>query len=208
MSPQLTQSSLAIVICKMSSEALGIKRGERTPDVLDPDANDAGGSHKISRSAVGEREETLWRLAVVSGEMSSEPAVGDKRSGPDATDISDGVGGHGRSQEAGAAGQQCELAEMRSKKLKKDGEARNLSREESKMMAFMWGQLEDAQGGQGVKADYLSTQLEGRGGHGKEKVGQKRIFRDACDTGEAGRQQRGRVVREVWQEAGSSKTRE
>ena len=207
MSPQLTQSSLAIVICKMSSEALGIKRGERTPDVLEPDANDAGGSHKISRSAVGEREETLWRLAVVSAEMSSEPAVGDKRRGPDATDISDGVGGQGRSKEAGAAGQKFELAEMRSKK-QKNGEARNLSREESKMMAFMRGQLEDTQDGQGFKADYLSTQLEGRGGHGKEKVGQKRIFRDACDTGEAGRQQRGRVVREVWQEAGSSKTRE
>ena len=45
-----------------------------------------------------------------------------------------------------------------------------------------------------VKAGPCSTQLEGRVGHGNEKVGEKRRFRNACDAGgseEAGQGLRG-----------------
>jgi hypothetical protein len=37
-----------------------------------------------------------------------------------------------------------------------------------------------------VKTDAWSTELEGRVGHGDEKVGEKRGFRDVCDTGGGG----------------------
>ena len=37
-----------------------------------------------------------------------------------------------------------------------------------------------------VKAGPCFTQLEGRVGHGNEKVGEKRRFRDACDAGGEG----------------------
>jgi hypothetical protein len=34
-----------------------------------------------------------------------------------------------------------------------------------------------------IKSEPLSTQFEDRVGHGKEKEGEKRLFRDACDAG-------------------------
>jgi hypothetical protein len=52
----------------------------------------------------------------------------------------------------------------------------------------------------------LSTQLVGRVGHGKEKVGEKRRFRDACDTWGVEGATKG-LVREVGREARNSQTR-
>ena len=108
--------------------------------------------------------------------------VGDKRSMPDAPDPSHLDGCQGRNRVAGAAGPKW-LAEMqRNKKLRKDGEARNLSREERKMMVIM-RQIEEME--QKQKANNRagapgprSTHLEGRVGHGSEK----RRESDACDT--------------------------
>ena len=60
--------------------------------------------------------------------MRSGPTVGNKRSAPNAPDTSDDDGCQGRAKEARAAGPQLEQAEMRNKKLRRDGEARNLSR--------------------------------------------------------------------------------
>jgi hypothetical protein len=51
------------------------------------------------------------------------PAVRDKRTARDAPDINDDDTCPGRSKGAGAAGQKVEEAEMRSKKLSRDGEA-------------------------------------------------------------------------------------
>jgi len=69
------------------------------------------------------------------------------------------------------------------------------------------------EGSQTVKAGAWSTQLEGRVGHGIEKVGEKRRSREACNQrailGGARRgQYRGRAVRYVGQKARSSRTRE
>ena len=113
--------------------------------------------------------------------MSSEPIVGYKRSAPDATDTSDDDGSQPeRGKEAEAAGPKFGQAErQRNKKPRRDGEARNLSREERKMTAIM-RQIEEME--KAVKAGPCFTQLEGRVGHGNEKVGEKRRFRDACDA--------------------------
>ena len=74
---------------------------------------------------------------VTRGIMSSWPAAGDKRSAPVTPDGSDDDGCQGCGKEAGAAGAQLGRAEMRNKKLRRDGEARNLSQEERKMRAIM-----------------------------------------------------------------------
>ena len=76
---------------------------------------------------------------------------------------------------------------MRSKELRRDGEARNLSREERKMLAIV-RQIEEMEHKEKAvkavsEAGAWQTQLEGRVGHGNEKVGKKRRFREACDTG-------------------------
>ena len=65
--------------------------------------------------------------------------MGDKRNARDAPDTDDDDACPGRSKGAGAAGQnlKVEEAEMRSKKLSRHGEPRNLLREERKMMAIM-----------------------------------------------------------------------
>ncbi len=114
--------------------------------------------------------------------MSSGPAVGNKRSAPNAPDTSDGDGCQGRGKEAGTAGPQLEQAEMRNKKLRRDGEARNLSQEDHKLRSIMrqiehMGHKEKA-----VKAGAWSAELECRVGHGDEKVGEKHRFHDAHDT--------------------------
>ncbi len=88
-----------------------------------------------------------------------------------------------RGKGAGAADPKHEQTEMRNKELRRDCEARNLSREERKMMIIMRQIEEMEQKEKAVKAAPWSTQLEGRVGHGNEKVGEKRRFREACDTG-------------------------
>jgi hypothetical protein len=85
-------------------------------------------------------------------------------------------------KEAEAAEPKLEQAErQRNKKLRRDGEARNLPREERKMTASMRQIEEMQQNEKAVKAGPGSTQFEGR--HENEKVGEKRWFRDACDAG-------------------------
>ena len=59
--------------------------------------------------------------------MSSEPAAGDKRSTLDAPDTDDDDGCAEQGEGAGAAGPKAEQARTRNKKLRRDGEARNLS---------------------------------------------------------------------------------
>jgi hypothetical protein len=45
------------------------------------------------------------------------------------------------------------------------------------------GQIEEMEHTEkSVKVSHRSTQREGRVGHGNEKVGEKRNFRDSCDT--------------------------
>ena len=103
--------------------------------------------------------------------MSSEPTVGYKRSTPDASDISDDYGSQPeRGKEAEAAGPKLDQPErQRNKKLRRDGEARNLSREERKMTAIKRQSEEMEQTEKAVKAGLCLSQLEGRVGRGKEK---------------------------------------
>jgi hypothetical protein len=119
--------------------------------------------------------------------MSSEPAAGDKRSALDAPDTDDDDGCAEQGEGAGAAGPKAEPAGMRNKKLRRDGEARNLSqqqREERQAMMAIVRQIEEMEyKEQAAKAGAWSTGLEGRVGHASGKVGEKRRFRDACDTG-------------------------
>jgi hypothetical protein len=115
--------------------------------------------------------------------MSSEPIVGRKRSTPDAPDASDDGSQPERGKEAEAAGPKLDHTErQRNKKLRQDGEARNLSREERKMTAIMRQIEEMEQREKAVKAGPCSTQLEGSVGNVNEKVGEKRLFREACDA--------------------------
>jgi hypothetical protein len=116
--------------------------------------------------------------------MSSEPIVGDKRSAPDAPDTSDDDGSQPeRGKDAEAAGPKLDQAErQRNKKLRRDGEARNLSREERKMPAIMRQIDEMEQKEKTVKAGPCSTQREASVGNVNEKVGEKRRFREAYDA--------------------------
>ena len=88
---------------------------------------------------------------------------------------------------AGAAGPKAEQAGTRNKKIRRDGEARNLSqqqREERQAVMAIIRQIEEMEyKEQAAKAGAWSTGLEGRVGHGSGKVGEKRRVRDACDTG-------------------------
>ncbi len=86
-------------------------------------------------------------------------------------------------KEAEAAGPKLEQAEsQRNKKLRRDGEARNLTQEERKMTASMCQIEEMEQNEKAVKTGPCgSIQFEGR--HENEKVGEKGWFRDACDAG-------------------------
>ena len=100
--------------------------------------------------------------------MSSEPRVGYKRSAPDAPDTSDDDGSQPeRGKEAEAADPKLDQAEtsdrQRNKKLRRDGEARNVSREERKMTAIMRQIEEMEQTEKAVQAGPCFTQLEGRG---------------------------------------------
>ena len=124
---------------------------------------------------------------------------GDKRSARDAPDTSDDDGSRGRTEYRGMSKSEVrderEQAEMRSKELRRGGEARNLSREERKMLAIV-RQIEAMEHKEKTvkavsEAGAWPPQLEGRGGHGNQKVGEKRRVREACDTGggEAARQQ-------------------
>ena len=94
---------------------------------------------KISRT--GEEDTTLWRLAVVSSQMSSE-AVGDKlkekavNAGHWSTQL-EGMVGDGDAPVVGEKRRAHKLDEMRRNKLRMDGEARNLPREELKIRAIM-----------------------------------------------------------------------
>ncbi len=92
-----------------------------------------------------------------------------------------------------AAGPNLDQAEMQwNKKLRRDGSARNLSREERKRGAQDDGDPRSAimrqiegmeQKEKAVKAGPCLTHLEGRVGHENEKVGEKRRVRDACNAG-------------------------
>ena len=117
--------------------------------------------------------------------MSSEPAAGDKRSALDAPDTDDDDGCAEQGEGAGAAGPKPEQAGTRNKKLRWHGEACNLSRrEEHKAVMAIIRQIEEMEyKEQAAKAGAWSTGLEGRVGHASGKVGEKRRFGDACDTG-------------------------
>jgi hypothetical protein len=87
---------------------------------------------------------------------------------------------------AGASGPKREQAGTKNKKLRRDGDARNLSqqrREERKTVAIIRQTEEMEYEEQAAKAGAWSAGLEGRFGHASGKVGEKRRFRDACDTG-------------------------
>ncbi len=71
---------------------------------------------------------------------------------------------------------QLEQDEMRETKLQKDEEARNVSREERKIIIIL-AIMQLMRAGSGM------AHCEGRVGHENEKVGEKHRFRDACDTG-------------------------
>ena len=127
-------------------------------------------------------------LDVISRDvMRSEPAAGDKRSALDAPDTDDDDGCAEQGEGAGAAGPKAEQAGTRSKKLRRDGETRNLSqqqREERQAVMAIIRQIEAMEyKEQAAKAGAWSTGLEGRVGHGSGKVGEKRRFGDACNTG-------------------------
>ncbi len=105
--------------------------------------------------------------------MSSEPIVGYKRSAPDAPDTSDDDGSQTeRGKEAVAAGPKLDQAERQSnKKLRRDGEARNLSGEERKMTAIM-RQIEDMeQTEEAVKGWTLLNSARGQGRAWKRESG-------------------------------------
>ncbi len=77
--------------------------------------------------------------------MSSEPAAGDKRSALDAPDTDDD-GCAEQGEGAGAAGPKREQAGTSNKKLRRDGEARNLSqqqREERQTVMAIIRQIEE-----------------------------------------------------------------
>jgi hypothetical protein len=69
-----------------------------------------------------------------------------------------------------------QAARQRNKKLRRDGEAGNLSREERKMTAIMWQIEEMEQREKAVKAGPCSpqSQLEGSVGRGNKNVGKQR----------------------------------
>jgi hypothetical protein len=136
--------------------------------------------------------------------MSSDPIVGDKRSALDAPDTSDDDGSQPeRGKEAEAAGPKLGQAERQTnKKLRRDGEARSLSREERKMTAIM-RQIEEMEKKEKVvKPGPCFTHLEVSVGRRNEKVGEKRRSRDACDAGGEGT---GQGLREVGGGAGGEK---
>jgi hypothetical protein len=129
-------------------------------------------------------------LDVISRDvMSSEPAAGDNRSALDAPDTDGDDGCAQQGEGAGAAGPQNEKVEKRKKKMRRDGQAHNLSqqkRDERKALMTIIRHIEEMEyKEQAAKAGVWSTGLEGRVGHGNgmQKVGKKRRFRDACDTG-------------------------
>jgi hypothetical protein len=127
-------------------------------------------------------------LYVISRDvMSSEPAAGDKRSALDAPDTDDDDGCAEQGEGAGAAGHKPEQAGTRNKKVRRNGDARNLSqqqREERQAVMAIIRQIEEMEyKEQAAKAGAWSTGLEGRVGHASGKVGEKRHFGDACDTG-------------------------
>jgi hypothetical protein len=84
-------------------------------------------------------------------------------------------------------GPKPEQAGTRNKKVRRDGEARNLSqqqREEHKTVMVIIRQIEEMEyKEQAVKDGAWSSGLEGRAGHGTGKVGEKPRFCDACGTG-------------------------
>ncbi len=110
--------------------------------------------------------------------------MGDKRSAPDAPDNSDDdcfQPEPGKAAEA--AGQKLHQAErQRNKKLRRDSEARDVTREERKMTAIMRQIEEMEQTEKAVKAGPCSPQLEGSVGNVNEKVGETRRFHEACDA--------------------------
>ena len=101
-------------------------------------------------------------------------------------DTSNDDGCQGSSKGAGASVRKVEEAEMRSKELRRNGEARNLSREERKMLAIVRQIEEMERKEKAVKAvseaGAWRTQLGGRAGHGNEKVGSNAAGRASAST--------------------------
>ncbi len=177
-----TQTDSLPFLKDMSAQTLGFKRQplEEMSGIFSTNLK------KISRT--GEEDTTLWRLAVVGSQMSSEavgkrkeksvnaghwptqldgrvwdgdaPIVGEKRRAPDAPHTSHNVVSQEHGKGAGAAAQVFELAEIRRKKKKMDGVARNLPREERKMRAIMQ-RINDACDTGGVEAS--AQELRGEG---------------------------------------------
>ena len=103
--------------------------------------------------------------------MSSEPVVGYKRSAPDNSD--DDGSQPERGKEAEAAGPKLDQDErQKNKKLRRDGEARNLSREERKMTAIM-RQIPRGDGakGEGCQGWSLLNSARGQGRECKRESG-------------------------------------
>ncbi len=83
-----------------------------------------------------------------------------------------------------STGEKYDQSEMRNKELRGDSDgARNLSREERKIMVIVRQIEEMEHKEQTVKTGASSSKLESSGGYGNEKVGAKRCFRNAFDTG-------------------------
>jgi hypothetical protein len=140
--------------------------------------------------------------------MSSQPGEGDKLSALHAPDTDDDDGCEEQGKGVGAACPKIDQDGMRKKKLRRDGEALNLSqqqREERQTVIAIIRQIEEMEyKEQAGKGGAWSTGLEGRVGHESGKVGGKRRFRVAHtgwgETAEEGLRGEGR-------EARSSKTR-
>jgi hypothetical protein len=173
------------------------KIGEAWGEVSEPKRTSGGRVKRVATLpasfASGAIPPTCTRnypLDVISRDvMSSETAAGDKRSALDAPDTDDDDGCAEQCEGAVAAGPKPEQAGTRNKKLRRDGEALNLSQQQREalehqtVMAII-RQIEEMEyKEQAAKGGAWSTGLEGRVGHGSGKVGEKRRFRDACDTG-------------------------
>jgi hypothetical protein len=141
--------------------------------------------------------------------MSSEPAAGDKRSALDAPDTDDDDGCAEQGEGPGAAGPKAEQAGTRTKKVRWDGEACNLSRrEERKAVMAIIRQIEEMEyKEQAAKAGAWSNGLRAELGMGVRKWVRNVALATQGIVGGARRQKRGSAVRELGRQARSSRTR-
>jgi hypothetical protein len=153
---------------------------------------------RTSRDRVNRVETLLSSLTTAEGDkrgldvisrdvMRSESETGDKRSAIDTPDTDDDDGCAEEGEGAGVAGPKPEQAWTRNKKVRRDGEARNLSqqkREECQTVMDIIQQIEEKEYKEKtVKTGAWSTGLDDRVGNASGKVGEKRRFEDTYDTG-------------------------